>query len=363
MSTDHPAIGGLPAETVGLTYHEVSGLLDSMATDNERLIAATTYDHYGRALRQELGATKQRIYTSNEYDEHTGAVIRTTTDRDVAPKRIEETKYGFDQVGNLKSIAAAYGQDAARTTDIQCVSLDALRRITQAWTNKGETCAASPSASVLGGEAPYWTTYTYDAVGNRKTETKHKTASGPSTDTVRTYGAPTAGKHDLPKVTQTGTDPHEETFTYDASGNTKTRRIGTGETQSFDWDAEGHLKTATRGTSTDNYVYDTSGNRILRQEKDATTLYLPAGNELKLNKAGTVTGTRYYGDIAVRTGGKLTFTLADHHKTGTIQIAADVTQTVTRRKTGLFGETRGTQPTTWTGEKTFVGGTKDNAAA
>ncbi|MGW3325753.1 RHS repeat-associated core domain-containing protein [Streptomyces virginiae] len=360
LTTDHPAMGGLPAETVGINYQEISGLLDSMATDNTRLVTAMTYDHYGRALRQELGGTKQRIYRSNEYDEHTGAVIRTTTDRDVAPKRIEETKYGFDPVGNLKSIAAAYGQDAARTTDTQCVSLDALRRITEAWTNKAETCAASPSASVLGGEDPYWTTYTYDAVGNRKTETKHKTASGQSADTVRTYGAPTAGKHDLPKVTQTGTDPHEETFTYDASGNTKTRKSGTGETQYLDWDAEGRLKSLAQGTSTNSFVYSATGERLLRKEKDTTTLYLPGDNELKLDKAGTITGTRYYGDVAMRTGGKLTFTLTDHHGTGTTQITADATQTVTRRKTGPFGEARGTQPTAWTGEKTFVGGTKDN---
>ncbi|MFJ6754269.1 RHS repeat-associated core domain-containing protein [Streptomyces sp. NPDC091273] len=115
-----------------------------------------------------------------------------------------------------------------------------------------------------------------------------------------------------------------------------------------------------QGTTTDSFVYDATGSRILRKEKDSTTLHLPSGNELKLDKTGTLTGTRYYGDVAMRTGGKLTFTLADHHNTGTTQITADTTQTVTRRKTGLFGEARGTQPTAWTGEKTFVGGTKDN---
>ncbi|MGW2271876.1 RHS repeat-associated core domain-containing protein [Streptomyces yangpuensis] len=360
LSTDHPSIGGLPAETVGIDYQSVSGLLDTMATDSNRLISAMTYDHYGRTVRQELGASRQRVYLSNEYDEHTGALVRAVTDRDVAPKRIEDTRYAFDPVGNLTSIATAYGQDATRTTDTQCVNLDALRRITEAWTNKGESCAASPSASVIGGEDQYWTTYTYDAVGNRRTETKHKTASGPTADTVRTYAAPTAGKHDLPKVTQTGTDPHEETFTYDATGNTRTRKIGTGEVQAFDWDAEGHLKTATQGTSTSSYIYDTSGNRLLRKEKDSTTLYLPAGNELKLDKSGTVTGTRYYGEVAMRTGGKLTFTIADHHKTGTTQVVADAAQAVTRRKTGLFGENRGAQPTGWKGDKGFVGGTKDN---
>lgn len=359
LSTDHPGMGGLPAETVGIDYQSVSGLMDTMATDSNRLISAMAYDHYGRTVRQELGASRQRIYLSNEYDEHTGALVRAVTDRDVAPKRIEDTRYAFDPVGNLTSVASAYGQDTTRTTDTQCVNLDALRRITEAWTNKGESCEASPSASAIGGEDQYWTTYTYDAVGNRKTETKHKTASGPAADTVRTYAPPTAGKHDLPKVTQTGTDPHEETFTYDASGNTKTRKIGTGEVQVLDWDAEGHLKAAAQGTSTSSYIYDTSGNRLLRKEKDATTLYLPAGNELKLDTSGTVTGTRYYGEVAMRTGGKLTFTIADHHKTGTTQVAADATQAVTRRKTGLFGEDRGARPTGWKGDKGFVGGTKD----
>ncbi|MFB6824090.1 RHS repeat-associated core domain-containing protein [Streptomyces virginiae] len=360
LTTQHPAMGGLPAETVGSTYKTVSGLLNSMAAGSSRLVSAMTYDPYGRTILQKYGASGQNLMRSNEYDPHTGALTRTVIDREVAPTRIEDTKYINDPAGNLTSIATAYGMDAARTTDTQCVGLDALRRITQAWTNKGETCAATPSATVIGGEDPYWTTYTYDAVGNRRTETKHKTGSGPTADTVRSYAPATAGKHDLSKVTQTGSAPHDETFTYDATGNTKTRKNGTGETQYLDWDSEGHLKSLVQGTTTDSFIYDTAGNRLLRKEKDATTLYLPGGNELKLDKPGTVTGTRYYGDVAVRTGGKLTFTFADHHNTGTTQVTADAAQTVTRRKTGLFGDPRGTQPTSWAGEKTFVGGAKDN---
>ncbi|MEU7550929.1 RHS repeat-associated core domain-containing protein [Streptomyces sp. NPDC044571] len=359
LTTKHPAMGDLPAETVGSTYKSVSGLLNSMAAGSSRLVSAMTYDHYGRSTRQELGALGQRLYGSTEYDEHTGAVSRAYIDRDLAPQRIEDTKYTNDPAGNLTSIATAYGQDAARTTDTQCVNLDALRRITEAWTNKGETCAASPSTTVIGGEDPYWTTYTYDAVGNRKTETKHKTASGPTADTIRTYTPPTSGKHDLTKVTQTGTDPHDESFTYDEIGSTKTRKSGTGETQYLDWDVEGHLKTLNQGTTSNSFLYDTAGQRLLRKDTKSTTLYLPGGNELHLNKAGAVTGTRYYAGVAMREGGKLTFTLADHHGTGTTQVTADATQAVTRRKTGLFGETRGTQPSGWAGDKTFVGGTKD----
>ncbi|MEU5810564.1 RHS repeat-associated core domain-containing protein [Streptomyces sp. NPDC047718] len=359
LTTKQPAMGDLPAETVGSTYKSVSGLLNSMGAGSSRLVTAMTYDHYGRATRAEMGALGQHVYRSTEYDEHTGAVTRTYTDRDLAPQRVEDTKYGYNTAGSLTSIATAYGQDSSRTTDTQCVKLDVLNRISEAWTNKGETCATAPAAEELGGEDPYWTSYTFDAVGNRRTETQHKTASGPSADTVRTYAAPTTGKHDLLKVTQTGTNPHDEVFTYDASGNTKTRKSGTGNNQNLTWDAEGRLKSVDQGTGSSTFIYDPSGQRILRKDSTGTTLYLPGGNELRLDKAGTVRGTRYYGDVAMRTGGKLVFVLADHHGTGTTQITADATQAVTRRKTGLFGETRGAQPSGWVGEKTFVGGTKD----
>ncbi|WP_405715518.1 hypothetical protein OG264_37805 [Streptomyces xanthophaeus] len=359
LTTKHPAMGDLPAETVGTTYKPVSGLLNNLGAGSSRLISAATYDRYGRTIRQELGAPGQRIYRTSEYDEHTGAVSRTYTDRDVAPQRVEDTTYTSDLSGNLTAIATAFGQDATRTTDTQCVTLDALRRITEAWTDKTETCAAAPSASTVGGQDPYWTTYSYDMSGNRKTETKHQAVGGPAADTVRSYSAPSAGKHDLLKVTQTGTDAHDELFTYDEMGNTKTRTSSTGVTQHLDWDAEGHVKTITQGASVNSFIYDTTGQRLIRRDSTGTTLSLPAGNELKLDKNGKITGTRTYDGVAIRAGAKLTFTLADHHGSGTTQITADSAQTVSRRKLGIFGQERGATPANWTGDKAFVGGTKD----
>lgn len=365
MWTQHPAMGGLPSEKVVNTYSPVIGLLSTVGAGTDPLVSAMTYDHYGRNTRMELGAFAQHVWSSSEYDEHTGALARSYTDREVAPQRVEDVRYGYDPSGNITSVATAYGQDAARTTDTQCFSLDPLGRIKEAWTNTGETCAAAPSDSVVGGQDAYWNSYTYDALGNRKTETSHKTASGPAADTVRTYAAPSAGKHDLTKVTQTGTNPHDEVFTYDPAGNTKTRKIGAAVQQVLDWDDEGHLKSVTQGTNVTSYLYDTEGQRLLGKDADGSTLYLPGGNELHLSKAGVLTGTRYYSAgpkvIAVRTGGKLTFTLSDHHGTATTQITADAAQTVTRRKTTIFGGTRGTQPSGWTGDKGFVGGTDDTA--
>ncbi|MFC9246592.1 RHS repeat domain-containing protein [Streptomyces sp. NPDC057136] len=364
MWVQHPAAGGLQQEKVTNTYAPVSGLLNTVGAGVDPLISANTYDHYGRNIRQEFGAFAQHLWSSSEYDDHTSARTRSYIDREVAPQRIEDVKYGYDPAGNITSMATAYGQDTSRTTDTQCFTLDALRRITEAWTNIGEQCASAPADAVVGGQDAYWTSYTYDAVGNRKTETKQKTASGPAAETLRTYANPTAGKHDLPMVTQTGTAPRDEVFSYDAAGNTSTRKIGAAAQQTLAWDDEGHLQSVTQGTNVSSYLYDTEGQRLIRKDSTGTTLSLPGGTELKLDKAGaTVTGTRYYSvagkAVAMRANGKLTFLLSDHHGTGTTQVSADAAQVVTRRKTSIFGDPRGTQATGWVGDKGFVGGSKD----
>ncbi|MEU4265256.1 polymorphic toxin-type HINT domain-containing protein [Streptomyces argenteolus] len=362
METEHPEIGGLPAESVSNAYN-TSGLLDSVYAGDDPLISSSTYDHYGQNTRQQYGEFGRQLFVTNEFDDHTGNLTHSYTDREAAPQRIEDTGYTYDPANNLLAIATAYGQDTTRTTDTQCFTLDALRRITEAWTNTGTQCAQTPAPSVVGGQDAYWTSYTYDAVGNRKTETQHKTASGPAADTLRTYTAPATGTHQLPAVAQTGTDAHTETYTYDEAGNTKGRKFGNDATQTLEWDDEGHLKALTKVTDTTSYLYDADGQRLTRKDSTGTTLYLPAGNELHLDKSGKATGTRYYspaGDnLALRTGNKLTFTLTDHHNTTTTQITNDAAQTVTRRKTTIFGAPRGTQPTNWIGDKAFVGGTTD----
>ncbi|MBT2455564.1 RHS repeat domain-containing protein [Streptomyces sp. ISL-86] len=366
MWTQHPAVGGLPAEKVANTYSPVIGLLNTVGAGADPLVNESTYDHYGREAIRRFGEFGQTLTTSHKFDEHTGSLTDSYLDREVAPQRIEDAHYSYDLAGNVTSIATSYGQDTARTTDTQCFEVDALRRVTEAWTDKNAACSADPSAAVVGGEDAYWTSYSYDAVGNRKAETQHKTASGPAADTQRTYSAPTAGKHDLPKVAQTGTDPHDDVFTYDKSGNTETRKLGAAAAETFKWDDEGHLASVTEGTTEKaGYLYDTDGQRFIARDAGGTTLYLSYGTELHLSKAGTITGTRYYAadgrTVAVRTGGKLSFTFSDHHGTGTTQVTADAAQVVTRRKTSPFGAARGSQPAGWTGDKGFVGGTNDQA--
>ncbi|MFI7368039.1 polymorphic toxin-type HINT domain-containing protein [Streptomyces sp. NPDC050149] len=357
----NPTIGGLPQdEQVDLAYTE-AGLPTTMYAGTDALVSATTYDHYGRTIRDQMGEFGKQLITSNIYDEHTGLLTQTTSDRDTAPQRVIDTGYDYDPAGNITEVTTGTGQDATRKVDTQCFDTDELRRITQAWTATG-SCTAAPSASTVGGSDAYWTTYSYDAIGNRKTETQHTTPSGPTGDITRTYTTPAAGTHKLPSVTTTGpAGTAQDTYTYDATGNIKTRVLG-GDTQTLAWDAEGHLASTSQGTKNTSYLYDTGGQRLIRRDSTGTTLYLPDGSEATL-KNGTVTATRYYtfngNTIAMRQGAKLTYLLADHHGTTTTQIDA-LTQATTQRRSHIFGAPRGTQPTNWSGDKGFVGGTSDS---
>lgn len=364
--TTQPALGGLPQEAVIPLYTPNSALPATLSAGSDPLVNNTVYDHYGRTTREQYGAFDHQVYNSFQYDEHTGALTDTTADRDTAPQRVDQTHYAYDQVGNVTSVTDTTGQDATAVTDTQCFALDALRRITTAWTaDASSTCADGASATTVGGPDAYWATYGYDAVGDRTTETEHATASGPAADTTRTYAPPTAGTHQLPQVTQTGTDPHTDTYTYDADGNTGTRTVDGGPQQTLSWDAQGHLAAVKQGAGTlASYTYDADGNRLTATDSTGTTLYLPDGNELLLKPDSTLAGTRYYDyngkTVAMRTGGKILFLLADPHGTSTTQIDAD-TQAVTRRRTTVFGADRGTTDTGWSGTKAFVGGTADTA--
>ncbi|MGW6461886.1 RHS repeat-associated core domain-containing protein, partial [Streptomyces sp. NPDC055078] len=254
--------------------------------------------------------------------------------------------------------------------DKQCFTYDGHRRLKSAWTAATD-CATTPTTSNVSGIAPYWKSFTYDSAGNRKTATNHL-ATGGSATTTYTYDLQhnqTPRPHLLTGTTTAPTSPTQPatSYTYDQSGNTLTRTTGTGTpdatTQTLEWGPENTLTNVTEAdNSQTSFLNDADGNRLIRRDTTGTTLYL-GETELRLDKAtNTVQATRYYSHagqtVAMRTPQSLTWLSTDHNGTANLQIDA-ATQTVTRRHTQPFGETRGTQPHTWTGDKGFVGGTQD----
>ncbi|MET9787270.1 RHS repeat-associated core domain-containing protein [Streptomyces canus] len=368
----YPAAGGLATEVLTPTYDEIQRPKTLGADGGVTYVTDTTYSYTGKPLQFVYKAAGgKEVKVTNDYEWGTQRLHNSRVDRQDVAGTDKSATYTYDEAGNVTAVS-----DVSRWgTDTQCFQYDYLARLTEAWTQFSAACAASPSTAVLGGPAAYWQSYAYDKSGNRTGETRHDITGDTTKDVKRTYHYPAAGAtrpHGLTGVDTTGpTGTASDSFTYTATGDTETRTIG-GSKQTLEWDAEGHLAKVTEptgsgATKTTSYVYDADGARLIRRTDTETTVYLGT-TELTLAKGATTKkATRYYdlggGNTAIRTDdNKLTFLLGDHH--GTNELAVSATDlSIQQRRSTPFGGTRGSAPTSWPGEKGFVGGTQDTTTA
>ncbi|PSM43648.1 type IV secretion protein Rhs [Streptomyces dioscori] len=366
-----PAVGGLAAETVSYTYNATGGQLTSKGTTG--YLQGAAFSPQGDLRQLTLGtdgtSSAKKAYLNWDYEDGTRRLTRSYVTDDVHGYMPQELKFAQDDAGNLTSISDATTQGGTAKTDNQCFAYDGHRRMTEAWTPKTADCATSGRTTAnIDGAAPYWTSYTYTEGGQRKTETQH--ASAGDKTTTYTYDATTDAKpHTLDKTT----GAQAATYAYDSAGNT-TSRPGATAQQTLAWNTEGDLTKLTESAKETNYLYDASGELLIRRAKGDgdTVLYLGA-TEVRLTTKGTtktVSGTRYYTangqTIAVRkgtsgvSGTKLSFLAADHHGTSSIALDA-TTYAVTKRYSTPFGATRGTKATTWPDDKAFLGKPADES--
>ncbi|MGW2239474.1 RHS repeat-associated core domain-containing protein [Streptomyces sp. NPDC001759] len=359
-----PAAGGLPAESLEYGYNDLS--MPKTLNGATGYVQDTSYTKLGDVGQITLGVsssdTAKWLQITNTYEDGTRRLKRELVTDDAQTAPVQDTNYTYDDAGNPTKVAT----HADGTDDVQCYRYDGHDRLAEAWTAT-DGCAADPSTAVLGGPAPYWHTYGYDDLGNRKTQVDHATTAGDD-DSKTSFVYPPQGTdsvqpHTLTSsTTVTGSTTTKNSYTYDGSGNTHTRTLN-GKTQTLDWDSEGHLAKVSNADGTSaSYLYDADGNRLLARDDSGTTLYL-GDTELRVDKGTTTaTGTRYYTwagrTVAVRTSsGSLQWQVTDGHDTAEAAVDSS-TQAITRRRLDPFGNPRGPQPAsgTWLGDKGFVNG-------
>ncbi|WP_253762712.1 FG-GAP-like repeat-containing protein [Hamadaea flava] len=361
-----PAAGGLPAET--LTYgYGAFGHLTSLVAGSTRIIDSQTYTYDGQVYQQLLGTSGKQVRHTFSYEASTGRLLTSQLDtqNQTTPTTWDDKttdSYAFDDAGNVRSIAT---KNTGTQDQAECVTYDGLRRMTQAWTVSTSSCSNGPQKA---GVDPYRLSWTFDLAGNRKTETGYNADGSVDYLSTYTYGGTGKPLHSLASVVTTGTGASTKTYNYDAAGNTTSRPAPGGSQQTLSWTEDGKLSLVDDSSDT-SMVYDANGNRMIRVEPGGyRTLYLPDGSELRANSTGAVAATRYYGGVAVRSantdssgnltsGTTLTWTIADHHGTGSIVVDSS-TLSCQRRRSTPFGTARGSQPNGF-GSKGFVGGTND----
>ncbi|MGW6943478.1 ricin-type beta-trefoil lectin domain protein [Streptomyces xanthophaeus] len=258
QSTTLPATpGGLAAEKL-ITRYDADGMAQTLS-GLAWYTADTKYSPYGEVLRTASGSAPNRVWTTNLYNPNTGRLSHQISDRETAPNRISDLSYAYDPAGNVTSITDS---QAGGREDRQCFGYDPMGQLTKAWSGKTAACTGPSVNDVTPGPDGdgFWQEYQFDAIGNRTKLINRDLANGALDDeTTYTYGVTVAGNGSLPP---TKTQPHAlvktekttrtptttvnalSTYEYDASGNTKSRRID-GDTQTLNWDRRNKLTSAT----------------------------------------------------------------------------------------------------------------------
>jgi RHS repeat-associated protein len=370
-----PAGGGLASEKVATGYDSLG--LPTTLRGTSAYVNDVSYSPLGQVSQLALGTDEaagiKHVFVANTYEDGTDHLIKSVVTDQTHPYKLQELNYGYDDAGNVTHVFDPTTLGGTGAADNQCFAYDGYDRLTDAWTPTAADCSiANRTTANLGGAGPYWTSYTYTASGLRTTQTDHTTAGS----TLQTYcyddaAHPHALTAVVPLVSCAGAPTQ---YTYDAAGKTKTRPQG-GSTEALGWNTEGRLDSATvpDGTTTDttDYLYDASGNLLIRREADGeTVLYLDGITEVHLQQTGTT--STYWAQrtytlggtaVAVRTNQPgqpaLTWLAGDHHGTSTLAVN-DEGQATTKRYTTPFGAPRTGGTGTWPDDKGFLGKPRDD---
>ncbi|KUJ54384.1 hypothetical protein ADL25_06020 [Streptomyces sp. NRRL F-5122] len=193
--------------------------------------------------------------------------------RSTTPAKVDEQNYTYDPAGNTtKQVTTRLGTTAAPET--QCYQYDELDRLTQAWTAT-DACSATPTTSShtqvgdpLAGGTAYWTSWDFDALGQRQHQVEHSTTGGTDTTTSYTYnGNGTVQPHALASTQDSGPSNATTSYAYDKAGNTTGRNTIASGNQTLAWNEADQLTQVSGGKSgTTSYIYDADGNVLLQTD-------------------------------------------------------------------------------------------------
>jgi RHS repeat-associated protein len=355
---DGAGFGGLPAETLRYGYNGL-GMLTSMSGASS-YVTDTQYLQTGQlsSVAQTDGTKTVIQYFS--YEHGTNRLAQHQVVADIPTVIAAETNYTHDPAGNVTKVADTLAHQSAGPDDTQCLGYDYLGRVSEAWTPTSGDCTQAPSATALGGPAPYWTSFTVDPTGNRTRTVEHSSAGTSTTSYSYPTGTHVALPHSVSQTSATGLTIGTSTYRYDTAGNTTTRAVAGRPSQTLDWSPDGRLAAVTDSTGRTDYTYTAAGDRLLAKDPAGSTLYL--GNTQCRASGSTVSCSRPYdyasaGTVGVRTPTGLSWQVADPQGTPAYSFrASDMAET--QRRTTPFGAERGGSPA-WPSTAGFVNGVKD----
>ncbi len=343
-STQLPAIGGLPAETVTTGYNSI-GLLTRLG-GLEEYVSGVTYDDRGRRTAASFGPKPGgAVWMAKAWGFDNDQRISQSQTL-VAGGVVSDHRLVFDNSGMLKEKLVTQATLSWR----ECFGYDTRARLTSAHTVAPATGCANGTPGT--GDRPYRSTFQYSNDNRLLSRSENGTA------TAYTYPASGAARPHAPA--RVGGD----TYTWDVEGKLATRTVA-GQSETFAWDKQDRLTSVTGSQGATSFIYDASGNRLLRRTPDGRATLYYAGHEITVNASGAaVKSVRPYtfdgAIVATRTLQGVEYLVSD--AMGSVEMAYRSGQTtpVTTRAYLPYGKVRAETGDAAT-DRGFIGQVEDTS--
>ncbi|MFB7075789.1 sugar-binding protein, partial [Streptomyces sp. NPDC056290] len=134
-----PAIGDLPAEALAYSYDALQR--PTSMTGTTSYVTDTVYGRNSHLKQLELSTgSGKKVWQTFAYEKGTDRLTRSVVDVYGAAAPAKDSRYSYDQAGNVLSIADI--ADSA-SPDMQCFAYDNRQRLKDAWTPQATVASAA----------------------------------------------------------------------------------------------------------------------------------------------------------------------------------------------------------------------------
>lgn len=259
-------------EKINYSY-DLGGNLNQMTGDYDgspySYIKRIDYDHYEQRTYLLYGNQTETFYNyTPELRRLENLNVKTADGNDLF-----FNKYGYDNVGNITGI-----ENSAETTANKMAGkydhkfeYDNLNRLVGA--QGGFEGSMTQIEFGNDANASYNLTMEYnDTHGILNKEQEHiKNGNAFLPNTYKNNYSYIANTHKVDKIVDNSTGLGE-TFKYDSNGNITQRETNTA-LRTFSWDESNRLRVVADNSSMQHYIYDASGERVLKANSDVETVY------------------------------------------------------------------------------------------
>lgn len=261
-------------EAVTYNYNLGGNLLSMQGSFNMNItpyIKRIDYDYYEQRTYLKYGNNTENFYTYSPKLRR----LETLNAKTSGQQNLFNNTYKYDKVGNVTSInnnAGPVNTSGLGGTFNHDFGYDSLNRL--AWAEGNFTGSSAQAVDGKDYYSDYDLTMNYNNTHGitYKGQNHFKNSSQYMPNTFGNEYKYIPGTHKVQTITDNNSG-YSESYDYDLNGNTVSKNNSNDETRQFLWDESNRLRVVADGKTMQHYIYDASGERVLKANSDVNDVY------------------------------------------------------------------------------------------